>query len=87
MPTTRPRYLVTETDDLAAALDEAAQVWPDLSRAPLVVRLSLEGHRAGLAERSRRREHRLAALRAHSGVLTGTYGSGYVEDLRADWPE
>lgn len=87
MPTTRPRYLVTETDDLADALDEAAQVWPDLSRAQLVVRLALEGHRAALAERSRRREHRLAALRANSGVVTGSYRSGYLEDVRAGWPE
>jgi hypothetical protein len=87
MPTTRPRHLVTETDDLAAALDEAAQVWPDLSRAQLVVRLALEGHRSALAEHSRRRERRLAALRANSGAVTGTYGSGYLKGLRADWPE
>lgn len=87
MPTTRPRHLVTETDDLAAALDEAAHVWPDLSRAQLVVRLALEGHRAALAERSRRREHRLTVLRAHSGAVTGAYRSGYLQDLRADWPE
>ncbi|MGH9055318.1 MAG: hypothetical protein ACRDYY_05550 [Acidimicrobiales bacterium] len=78
---------MTETDDLAAALDEAAHVWPELSRAQLVVRLALEGHRAAMAERGHRREHRLAALRAHNGVLTGTYGNGYLEDLRADWPE
>lgn len=87
MPTTRPRHFVTETDDLAVALDEAAQRWPDLSRAQLVVRLALEGHRAALTERSRRRETRLAALHAHSGVLTGAYSSGYLEGLRAEWPE
>jgi hypothetical protein len=31
VPTTRPRHLVTETDDLASALDAAAQRWLGLS--------------------------------------------------------
>lgn len=86
MPTTRPRHLVTETDVLAAALDEAAQLWPDLSRGQLVVRLALEGHRAAVAEHSRLRERRLSAIRDHRGALTGSYGSGYRDDLRSEWP-
>ncbi len=32
VPTTRPRHVVTETDDLADALDAAARLWPELSR-------------------------------------------------------
>ncbi|MGL4174979.1 MAG: hypothetical protein ACRCSN_02795 [Dermatophilaceae bacterium] len=44
MPTTRPRHFVTETDELAAALDEAAARRPDLSRPQLLVQLALEGH-------------------------------------------
>jgi hypothetical protein len=45
---------VTETDDLAEALDEAARRWPDLSRAQLLVRLAL-GHRAAQQAQHERR--------------------------------
>jgi hypothetical protein len=37
MPIRRRRHFVTETDDLAEALDEAAHRWPDLSRAQLLL--------------------------------------------------
>jgi hypothetical protein len=48
MPTARPRHLITETDDVAAALDIAAALWPDLSRWP--VSAGLPGRNArGLA--------------------------------------
>lgn len=86
MPTTRPRHFVTETDDLARALDAAHVRWPDLSRAQLVVRLALEGHRAGDWARAERKRHRLAVLEAHRGRLDGVYGEGYLEELREDWP-
>ena len=86
MPTTRPRHLVTETDDLAAALDDAARRWPGLSRSQLVVRLALDGHQAAMAEREQERSRRLAALRAHAGQFSGTYGADYLERLRSDWP-
>jgi hypothetical protein len=77
---------VTETDELAAALDEAATRWPDLSRSQLLVRLALEGHRAAQRARDEHRRRRLAALREHSGILTGAYGPGYLDRLRQEWP-
>lgn len=86
MPTIRPRHLVTETDELAEALDAAAQRWPELSRGQLVARLALEGHRAAIAEHHRRREERVAMLRGHTGALTGVYDEGYREHLRTEWP-
>jgi hypothetical protein len=86
MPTTRPRYLVTETDDLAEALDAAARRWPGVSRAQLLARLALEGHRAAQQAQEDRRQVRLAAVREHSGALTGTYGAGYLEQARQEWP-
>lgn len=86
MPTTRPRHFVTETDDLAKALDAAAVRWPDLSRAQLLVRLALEGHRAAERARAERRAHRIDVVRRHSGMLTGAYGPGYLERAREEWP-
>jgi hypothetical protein len=86
MPTTRPRHFVTETDDLAEALDEAARHWPGLSRAQLLVRLALEGHRAAVHTRDERRRRRLEAVRTYSGCLNGVYGPDYLKHLREDWP-
>ena len=87
MPTTRPRHFVTETDDLARALDAAASRWPDLSRPQLLVRLALEGHHLVEQALADRRSRRLAAVRQHSGILTGAYGADYLRRLRKEWPE
>lgn len=87
MPTARPRIVVTETDELAAALDAAASQHPGVTRPQLLVLLALHGERSAQLERDRRLERRRAAVRRHSGALTGTYGAGYLEQLRADWPE
>ena len=86
MPTTRPRHFVTETEDLTTALDAAGKRWPGLSRSQLLVRLALAGHMAALGAHDERRRRRLAALRQHSGMLTGAYGADYLERLRGDWP-
>lgn len=86
VPTTRPRHLVTETDELAAALDAAAQRWPSLRRPQLLVRLALEGHQVALQAQAERRRRRLALLEEHGGCLTGAYGPDYLHQLRAAWP-
>lgn len=86
MPTTRPRHFVTETDDLAKALDAAASRWPGLSRPQLLVRLALTGHQAAQQAQDDRRRRRLAAVRKHSGLLTGAYGPDYLHRLREEWP-
>jgi hypothetical protein len=86
MPTTRPRHFVTETDELAAALDEAARRWPGLSRPQLLVRLALAGNEAARKAAASHREARLAAIRRNSGALTGVYQPGDLERLRTEWP-
>ncbi|MDP9428755.1 MAG: hypothetical protein M3Q47_07730 [Actinomycetota bacterium] len=77
---------MTETDELAAALDAAATRYPGLSRAQLLTRLALEGHGAAQQAQNERRRHRLDVLRAHSGSMTGAYGSDYLKRLRQEWP-
>lgn len=86
MPTTRPRHFVTETDELAAALDEAADRWPGMSRPQLLVRLALKGHGAAQQEHQERLHRRRVTIRRNSGTLTGDYSPEYLEDLRQDWP-
>lgn len=77
---------MTETDELAAALDAAARRLPGKSRSQLLVHLALEGHHAAQQAHDERHRRRLAAIRAHSGALTGTYGADYLERLREEWP-
>ena len=89
MPTTRPRHIITETDDIASALDDAARRWPEdaSSRAALLRRLVEEGHRAVVEWRARDREERRRAIQRAAGSMTGVYGPDYLEELRREWPE
>lgn len=90
MPTTRPRHMVTETDDVVRALDAAAHVWPDASRAELVRRLLVAGADAiaagGAETQARARSARLRALDEVAGIMTGVYPAAAREHLRDEWP-
>ncbi len=88
MPTARPRHLITETDQVARALDDAAQRWPADSdnRAKLLLHLVEEGHRAVVGQHEKVVRGRRNAVTRTSGALTGLYGEGYLDELRQDWP-
>jgi hypothetical protein len=83
MPTTKPRHTLTETDDVAAALADAARRWPGEAPSELLRHLVAEGHAAlrGSAEAER------VVVHESSGALTGIYSGADLDDLRADWPE
>jgi hypothetical protein len=80
--------LITETEQVARALDEAAKRWPADSgnRAKLLLHLLEEGHRAVVGQRERSIRERREAVARTSGALTGDYGDGYLNELREDWP-
>jgi hypothetical protein len=87
MPTDRPRLTITETDDIAEAIDLAAERWPDTaSRRELLLRLVEQGRSAVERERDEQAARRSEAIRRTSGALTGVYESDYLERLRDDWP-
>lgn len=84
VPTSKPRHQLTETDDIAAALDLAAERWPSDSRSDLARRLILLGAQsvaAGPIERAVEIELALQSLTA----LADDYPLGYLDDLRRDW--
>ena len=84
MPTSRRRYQVTETDEVAHALDEAAKHWPNEPRSRLIVRTITAGGEALAKDAAL--ETRLATLRRLQGSYPDAYGPGYLETLRDDWP-
>jgi hypothetical protein len=88
MPTTKPRHVITETEAVARALDEAARRWPQdrHSRAKLLLHLVEEGHRALLDEHAEQTRKRLEAISRTSGTLTGAYDPDDLAKLREDWP-
>jgi len=87
MPTTRPRLTITETDDVARALDDAAARWPEVrSRRQLLLRLLEQGQEALRRDRDADAERRRQAIRRTSGSLTGSYPPDHLAALREDWP-
>jgi hypothetical protein len=88
MPTSRPRHTLTETDELAVALADAARRWPEDqgSRTKLLRRLISEGHRTIVDRRDDLADRRSDAIRRTSGALTGVYEADHLARLRDDWP-
>lgn len=84
MPTTRPRYTVTDTGDLSDQLDLAQRRWPEIrDRKVLLLRL-VEAGREAIA---REAADRAQAVEETAGALSGVYEPGELERLREDWPE
>lgn len=83
MPTTKPRYTVTDTGEVSQLLDEAQRRWPEVrDRKELLLRLAAAGRDAI----ERKGAERRAAVEETAGALSGVYEPGELERLREDWP-
>jgi hypothetical protein len=83
MPTTRPRYTLTDTGELSRQLDEAQRRWPEVrNRKELLLRLAAAGREAIEREAG----ERVRAVEETAGALSGVYEPGELERLREDWP-
>lgn len=91
MPTLRPRFQVTETPEVERALRLAAERWPEASRSELVLHIfstaADELDEEVDQKRAERRAQRLAAIDFSAGSLSAVYEPGYLDELRAEWPE
>lgn len=83
MPTTRPRHMLTETDELALALVDAALVWPELAgdKAALLKRLLEAGALAIKTEGGVKK-----LVEETSGAASGCYPPRAREQLLGEWP-
>jgi hypothetical protein len=84
MPTTRPRHVVTETDELSLALDAAQKEWPGLTRPKALLRLVETGARM-ITEKSSTTEHAQAVTALTN--FAGTFDPSHHDELRAEWPK
>jgi hypothetical protein len=83
MPTTQPRYTVTDTGELSDQLDQAQRRWPEIrDRKVLLLKLV----RAGREAIAREARDRVRAVEETAGALSGVYEPGELERLREDWP-
>ena len=83
MPTTRARHVITETPEIAAALDRAQVQFPEASRADTLRRLVLVGADAVDAQSAGR--HDLAER--HSGHFAGVFPHDARQALLEEWPD
>jgi hypothetical protein len=90
VPTSRARLTITETDDGARMLDEAAERWPEdrAHRARLLKRLAQQGAEAARAESAAQRSAWTAVVEGAAGVAgPHAYPERYLDELRGDWPQ
>ncbi len=80
--------MLTETDELAAAIELAARRWPEdaHSRSQLLRRLVHAGEEALSEEHERARERRRKAVARTHGQFRNVYGPDYLNRLRDEWP-
>ena len=86
MPTTRPRFQVTVTDDLEKALDVGCRRWPHLPMSRVLVLLALHG----AEQLDSPVERRLALVQALASLppqVGAAYRGAAVDTSWGDWPE
>ena len=81
--------MITETDDVARALETAAKRWPEDRERPakLLRRLVQAGSDGIRDESAQATSARLRAIKETDGALTGAYEPDYLQRIREDWPD
>jgi len=81
--------MITESDALAKAIDDAARLWPEVKdeRAELLRRLIDRGIESVEAEFNEQIESRRKAVMEVAGSLSGIWPANWREEMRAGWPE
>jgi hypothetical protein len=80
--------MITESDALARALDEAARIWPECAdeRAELLRRLIDRGIQAVDAEFAEFVAERQKKVMELAGSMSGLWSENWREEFRSEWP-
>ena len=80
--------MITESDELAKAIDHAARLWPEIAneRAELLRRLIDRGIEVVDAEYNDLLEARRKVILEVAGSLSGVWPANWREEFRAEWP-
>jgi hypothetical protein len=80
--------MITESDALAKAIDDATKLWPDIAdeRAEILRRLIDRGIESIEAEVNEKLEARRKAVLEVAGSLSGIWPENWREEFRAEWP-
>jgi len=89
MPTSLRRHTLSETPDIARALDRAAEAWPDLAadRAALLRRLVEAGYESLVQRSSEIVASRREAIQDGAGSAHDIYPPAGLQSLKTEWPE
>ncbi|MEI8230997.1 MAG: hypothetical protein WCG32_00260 [Actinomycetes bacterium] len=86
MPTQRARHMITESDELSASLDKAAERWPDCkSRTELLRLLIAEGSKALLLKADNVKMQREAALQSLQKIGNGLWPADFDAQRNSEW--
>ena len=80
--------MITENDQLSAALLEAAKIWPELAdQRTLLLKKVLEvGIETIEAQANDATKGRLAKVQKLAGSMDGVWPAGWRKELAEDWP-
>lgn len=79
--------MITETDQLAEAIDVAAKIWPEYAneRGVLIKKLLEAGITVTTQAAAKQRANRLAAINKVAGRLDTVWPENWRDELHNDW--
>lgn len=89
MSSRRLRHVITETDELASALDTAENLWPECQgqRGALLGKLIDAGIDFVNASKDSRQRAKLDAIEVAAGSMPGMWPAKWREQTRSEWPD
>jgi len=89
MPTLRPRHMITESDQIALALENAALLWPEAKgdRSKLLKKILETGIQNIETQLQSQQSKRLGAISAASGSLANAWPTNWREERDLQWPQ
>ena len=80
--------MITETKQVAGAISNAAEIWPELAsdRSALLRKIIEVGIQEIDSKVSRARAKRLQNISSVAGGLSGVWPKNWREDLGSEWP-